>query len=756
MQATISSGMTGVTDAVRTSAKFEWPLADLFRDLRVRYGIKSGIASLLGLFCALVLRLEHPNWSVLTVLVMMSSQHVGAISIKVFMRVVGTIVGAALGVWLIGSYDTAPVLVLGGIFVVVAIATYKFGQYPASQTPYGYFLVGLTLISVATYGVPSPDQLWQTGLNRALENLVGALCALVVTTIVWPRYAREEFFDAGRTALATAGKLLSLEADAYIHEKEGPSGVDEIHNTFHAQLSAVRNLLQVGSRESTYFRMRIANYNAFVVALNDLFQSAADLEKRRQSESPILDRVRPELEALNAAIRDEFSLLTERRRPNEKLPPCGLKEPLALLEEKIVTIRSGPEKLFLSLPYQVGSAFIAHYRAIHRVCDDLANIRDAMTGLPRRGQSLPEHKVIWDHLPTIDWFWFKTGLKGALATVMALVLVQSYNPPGPAVIPLAAWVFTIFSRPFLRTGGHGDLRGFQRLLKACLVFIPVVILLLLIVPSLSDYAAMCAALFAIVFTLGFFTARLAGASFWPQMVTLSISVFVGLNAQVPVPSISIINSYVGLATGMLIAAIVGRLIWPVLPQEVFREDLLNFYENLKALLNRDRHVERIRTQLAILPVEVRLAKDQIPIRDFDQAEKAKVSHLMKLSQALVIHCSGLVSNSDPIPEPIETVLRPDLVQLEAGFNQMLDTFIECFRIGDSRRPFPNLHESLDKLHRDLQKVRDAGLMMQHNLDVITQIIGVTSQYESMAEALEECSSVMQSMKLHRYTGDCVL
>ncbi len=748
--------MSGVTDAVRTSAKFEWPLAGLFGDLRVRYGIKTGIASLLGLFCSLVLRLEHPNWSVLTVLVMMSSQHVGAISIKVTMRVVGTIAGAVLGIWLIGSHDTSPVFVLTGIFVVVAIATYKFGQYPASQTPYGYFLVGLTLISVATYGVPAPDQLWQTGLNRALENIVGALSALIVTTILWPRYAREEFFDAGRTALATAGKLLSLEADAYIHEREGPSGVDRIHAAFTVQLAAVRNLLHVGARESTHFRSRMANYNAFVVALNDLFQSAADLEKRRQSESPILDRVRPELEALDLAIRNEFSLLTERRRPNEKLPPCGLKEPLALLEKKIGEIRSGPEKLFLSLPYQVGSAFIAHYRAIHRVCDDLANIRDAMTGLPRHGQSLPEHKVIWDHLPTIDWFWFRTGIKGALATVIALVLVQSYNPPGPAVIPIAAWVFTIFSRPFLRTGGHGDLRAFQRLLKASLVFIPVVILLLLIVPALADYAAMCAALFAIVFTLGFFTVSLAGASFWPLMVMLSVSVFVGLNAQVPVPSISIIDSYVGLATGMLIAVVVGRLIWPVLPQEVFREDLSKFYENLKALLNRGQDVQKIRTQLAILPVEVQQAAHQIPSRYFDEAEKAKASQLMNISQALVIHCSALVSNSDPIPDPIETALRPDLVQLEAGFNQMLDTFIESFRTGDSRRPFPSLRELLDKLHLDLQKVRDEGLMIQHDLDIISQIIGVTNRYESMTEALEECSSVMQSMKLHRYTGDCVL
>jgi uncharacterized membrane protein YccC len=748
--------MIAGTDAGRASAKFEWPLVGLFRDLRVRYGVKMGIASLLALYWALVLRLEHPNWSVLTVLVMMNSQHVGAISVKVIMRVVGTIVGALLGIWLVGTYDTSPVLLLTGIFLVVALATYKFGQYPASQTPYAYYLVGFTLVAVATYGVPAPDIIWQTGLNRTLETLVGALTALIVTTVVWPRYAREEFFEAGRSALETAGTLLSLEEDAYIHEREGPVGVDRIRATFASQLSAVRNLLQVGARESTRFRARIANYNAFVVSLTDLFQSAADLERRRQIETPILGRVRDELERLDAAIAEEFSILTKPRLGHEILPPSQLKEHLSSLEEKIVLLRSGPERLFLLLPLEVDSAFLAHYAALRRVCDDLGNIRDTIAGLPRHGQSLPEHNVIWDHLPTIDRFWVKNGIKGGLATVIGLVLIQSYNPPGPAIIALSAFAFTILSRPFLRAGGRGDLRIFQRMFGASLLFIPVTILLLLLVPYLANYAAMNVALFAIVFALGFSTARLAGISFWSLMVIYGVSVFVGLNPQVPVSSILIINSFVGLATGMLIAALVGRLIWPVLPQEVFREDLLNFYEQLKKLLNRDRHVERIRTQLAILPVQAQQAAHQIQIRHFSEEEQANLSHLIKVSQALVMQCSVLASNRYMFPEPIEVLLRPDLSRLESGFSQMLDTFVECFRKGDCRRPFPSLQDAVASLNQNLRTARDTGLLTELKLDVITQILEVTNRHQSMAEALEECSSAMQRMKLHRYTGDCAL
>src|SRR6201997_5058872 len=166
------------------------PFPDIFSDLRVRYGIKLSLASLLSLYVALVLRLEHPNWAVLTALVMMNSHYVGSTSLKAMLRCVGTIGGAFVGIWLVGDYTSRPVLFLVFIFIILGIAVYKFGQYPASQTPYAYYLVGLTTLSVATYGIQDPSDVWRTGLNRALEILDGSLSSLLVTSIIWPRYAR--------------------------------------------------------------------------------------------------------------------------------------------------------------------------------------------------------------------------------------------------------------------------------------------------------------------------------------------------------------------------------------------------------------------------------------------------------------------------------------------------------------------------------------------------------------------------------------
>jgi hypothetical protein len=176
------------------------------------------------------------------------------------------------------------------------------------------------------------------------------------------------------------------------------------------------------------------------------------------------------------------------------------------------------------------------------------------------------------------------------------------------------------------------------------------------------------------------------------------------------------------------------------------KNLLNFYEQLKALLNRDRHQEKIRTQLAILPVEAQQAARQIRIRDFSGEEQAKVKQLIKVSQTLVMQCTALITNPYVLPESIGPILRPGLMSLETGFGQMLETFVECFRRGDSRRPFPSLREAEVALNESMQTTRDSGLSMQLNLDEIRQLLEVTNRYQSMAEALEECSGVMQRLK----------
>src|SRR5260221_13226277 len=109
-------------------------------------------------------------------------------------------------------------------------------------------------------------------------------------------------------------------------------------------------------------------------------------------------------------------------------------------------------------------------------------------------------------------------------------------------------------------------------------------------------------LFLILFIFGFLTARSPGINSWMLVGFLTISVFVGLNPQVPVESHSIIDTFLGLGIGIGIGTVVGRLIWPVLPQRMLQDNLLTLYAQIKALLRGDPHREKIQPQLAILQI----------------------------------------------------------------------------------------------------------------------------------------------------------
>src|SRR3984885_14914321 len=347
-------------------------------DLRVRYGIKMGLAGLLALFCTQVLRLPHDNWAILTVVTSLSAQFVGSIVFKAIMRVTGTIAGALLGIWLVGNYTSTPEIFLPVFFLVMALASYKFGQVGASQVPFAYYLLGFTTLTIVTNGVTDPAQAWQIGLDRTEEILVGIMSSLLVMSILWPRYAREEFLQAGRAALKTASQLVPAHVQASIDPATAHSETKEIHYAFDQQLSVLRNLLQAGARESTLFSARLSNYNAFLVSLTNLFPAGLYLSRHRV-EPWFLDHMRQETESLLAAISDELNILTTARSPGEKFPSSRLNEAFAALQEKVNEIRD--QGIAASAPLQSAIAFAGHFDAIRTLCDELNNIRSAMEGL---------------------------------------------------------------------------------------------------------------------------------------------------------------------------------------------------------------------------------------------------------------------------------------------------------------------------------------------------------------------------------------
>ncbi|HYY29480.1 MAG TPA: FUSC family protein [Chthoniobacterales bacterium] len=726
----------------KTFRRWRWPLQDVFSDPRVRSGIKFGLAALLALYIAEVLRLEHPDWAIFTVLSMMSVPYIGSISILAITQVLGATGGTLVGVWLVGDYASTPAIFLTVFFFVLAFAGYKFGQASASQVSLGYYLIGFMTIIVATSGLADPAQIWQTGINRVLESLNGAMSSLLVSALLWPRSARAEFAEARRSALNTLRKLFSAHMNAYLRRQKVSAEMEQIQEAFGERLTVLRNLLQAASRESTVFQARGSNHNPFLESAAHLFHLLLDL-RRCELETSLLSRVEPELQAVAAAISEEFDILAGPGHPDEKVGSSRLHEAFTALEEKVSELRE--HFTFTITHLQERSALYRGFTLLRSVHHELNKIRALVRELPSLDQPASELKCTFALRPTIDWFWIKTGVKASLAASIAILLIMWINPPGASVIPFVAWQLTIFRRPSLRAGGTGDLRGFQNGFLAALVLAACVFLLILATPFLVDYPVMNLALFLMMFVFGFMTTGHGGINFWMQIWWLIIFVIVGLNPQQPVPTPAIIDNFVGFVTGMTIATVLGRLIWPVLPQMVVRDNLLAVFRHISALLDREPHREKIQNQLAILPTEALQASRQISIAGCTPREKARLGALIRALQTLATRTLVLVSERDALPEIAQAVLRPLLERLELEFKQMLDAFAECLRQGDCRRALPRLNGVLSKM-----------LQGQYLEESSVSVLKLVNHYHATAEALEECRRLMGTLQIHRYWGHCGL
>jgi hypothetical protein len=412
--------------------------------------------------------------------------------------------------------------------------------------------------------------------------------------------------------------------------------------------------------------------------------------------------------------------------------------------------------LLIEAPLQTAIAFAGHFAAIRSVCDELNNIRGAMEGLPRFGQPLPEAKPRWDFLPTVDWFWVKVGVKGGLAAVIAVLLLKWINPPGSPSIPPMAWILTIFGRSFLQAGGTGDLRAFQNAFLKVLALAGCMFLLILTTPFLADYAVMILVLFLILFVFGFLTARSSGINSWILVGFLAISAFVGLNPQVPVASQTIIDTFLGLMIGIGIGTVVGRLIWPVLPQSVLQDNLLALLAQIKALLSGDPHREKIQTQLAILPLEALQAARRIRIAGCSEEERAKLVALVRALQTVITRISQIRSRRDRLPEITEQILKPQSERLEIEFEQMLDAFAVCFRQGDCRRQFPTVRGALAGMDDAVQQIRDRNILRVLPLEEPLRVLALVDRYHATADVLDECSRLLYTLHIQHYWGDYVL
>ncbi|SMH35846.1 FUSC family protein [Azospirillum agricola] len=423
------------------------------------FSAKSFAAAMLALYIALGMGLPRPFWAMMTAYVVAGPLS-GAVRSKAVYRVAGTILGSVAAVALtVALVDAPELMVLGvGLWVGLCLFVSLLDRTPRS---YLFMLAGYTAGLIAFPAVTSPDTIFDTGLARVEEILLGILCATVIHSVVLPR---------------GIGPVLLARLDATLRDAERWT-LDALSGADDAARAADRQTL---ARDVTELRVMSAHLPYDTSDVRWMTRSVRALTDRMTYLLPVLAAVGERLAALReAGDRDGSGGLPPALLPvledvkrwiaDDSGTPAqadALRAALDRLAPVLGDDRDDPSAwhraTLLGLVTRLRTLV-----GIHRDCRELrAHIRSGNHSLPAhldpltRGRSrgvfhLDCGMALWSGaaaflgIVLVSGFWIATGWSSGSAAAMMVAIFccffASFDDPAPGIRMFL--VFTLLSMP---------------------------------------------------------------------------------------------------------------------------------------------------------------------------------------------------------------------------------------------------------------------------------------------------------------------
>jgi uncharacterized membrane protein YccC len=706
------------------------------RDGSFRFSVKFGIAGIIAVFAALFNKSHEPTWALFTVFVLMVAQYIGAIEEKSILRVVGTVIGGVVGYLLTASFEQDPLIYFSLLGLFVAATAAMFGQ---ARYPYAFLLCAMTAVVVCSNGMGHPEMSWQFMIWRIQEVCIGILAVLLVQSLLWPRYAADEFLTGLRGAFLDLRDLFS----------NTRSGTPANGAAIEARLNQLRQLLRFGGRESSYFRSRIETYVELLAIISRIHGAIRPLAGVGWKNSFYLENAGQQLVAVHEAIEAQLTLLGAPKQDSAELRQGSLDINAAMdaLKHAIIDLRRDPRSRDVELDDILGISL--ECLSLEEIHQELARSFDLLDGLPvktKKRHALDLHWLVPGVPPA---FWITNGIRSAISLVAAMVLMNWVHPPGGATMVLCAWLFC-YLLP-ISPEGRGDQRAWHVVVAAipCVLFL--CLGLILGSPLLSSYAVLNILIFTWMFVYGQVAYRTAGVSTVMNISMMGLVGVMGLNAQEPVSFQAIADIFFGISIGTVIAAVFQRTLWPLLPQREMRD---RFQEMLRiqreALVSGTPSLEGA-ARLSQLPSEIKLRLANLVRPVYSEAE---IQNLCTLLDHLDRFTANRIWESDPGQAKDGLALTKKIREL---FAEILEKIGASFSTG---RPCSVDAAPLRAAIVEFDAwVLDARLqMMSESADpsVTTNLIGRAARYQNAATNLMAAAEVAAQLDTALYSKDNAL
>ena len=205
------------------SGLFSFGLSD-----KAKFSIKASLSIALAYLIPISQGWTQPQTAAITIIIIATAGPVGESLAKGMYRVIGTIIGAAIGMTLIGIFPQDREFYLIFLSLCVAIALYLARAFKGDMTV--FLIAAVTMMMVFQNG--EVDDVFIYGIDRTYMTIIGIVIYTFISVFLWPVKVKD-------TTIEHASSLLDIQSELY-GKRDHPH---EERKTLHQKLIAQEQLL---------------------------------------------------------------------------------------------------------------------------------------------------------------------------------------------------------------------------------------------------------------------------------------------------------------------------------------------------------------------------------------------------------------------------------------------------------------------------------------------------------------------------------
>lgn len=202
----------------------------------VIFALKGVISMTLALFVSMYLQLDRPYWALVSAVFLQIRPESGLVIEKALCQIFGSVVGGGFGILILAVFMPYPILALTCLTLWIGLNSAASSMVHNNNFIYAFAMSGMTaglvvILVMASPGAADSQAVFDIAQSRISEITVGALCAMLVSRLLWPVTVKDSMRNHSRNVINKTLEYLTLELDPESTHKQRHQHADQILET---------------------------------------------------------------------------------------------------------------------------------------------------------------------------------------------------------------------------------------------------------------------------------------------------------------------------------------------------------------------------------------------------------------------------------------------------------------------------------------------------------------------------------------------